>query len=654
MIKLSVVIVNYNVKHFIEQCLISVFNATKGISTEVFVVDNNSVDGLCTLIKEKFPQVQLLENKINYGFSYANNQAIKQATGQYILLLNPDTVVEEDCFQKCISFMNSNPLAGGLSVKMIDGRGRFLPESKRALPTPTVAFYKIFGLSKLFPKSRIFGRYHLGHLDKDQTNEIEILPGAFMFLRKETLDKTGLLDETFFMYGEDIDLSYRITKTGYKNYYYPETTIIHYKGESTKKGSINYVLVFYNAMIIFAHKHFSNKNARIFSLLINIAIYFRASIALAHRIIIKAVLPLLDFSLFFLSFYFIKPVWEQFKFQNTGYYPSEFLLLVVPSYILIWMIALWFNGAYDRIIHKSSVIKGILTGTVIILLFYALLPEHLRYSRALILIGSILALISAFLNRLIIHFIHFFPQYFYQKKILRILIIGEKDEINRVEKLLSIFEINPNIVGYVSVNKNETSGFYLGTIDQLEEMIKIHSIDEIIFCAKNMASELIIKNMLALTSKDVDFKIAQPETHSIIGSSSIESSSDLYSIDMNSISKENNIRYKRLFDISTSLILLILSPFIILFTKISFRFINNLLNVLLGFKTWVGYYTGVNTETVNLPKIKTGILTPLDYVKNKDHSLTYINRLNVLYAKNYSILNDFNILIKGFNQIDRK
>ena len=160
--------------------------------------------------------------------------------------------------------------------------------------------------------------------------------------------------------------------------------------------------------------------------------------------------------------------------------------------------------------------------------------------------------------------------------------------------------------------------------------------------------------MLALTSKDIDFKIAQPETFSIIGSSSIQSSSDFYSIDMNSISKEKNVRNKRLFDILSSFILLIFSPFILIFTKNSFRFINNSLHVLFGFKSWVGYYIGLNIETGNLPRIKTGILSPLDYVKNKDHSITYLNSLNVLYAKNYSILNDFNILIKGFNQIDRK
>ncbi|NTV84731.1 MAG: glycosyltransferase family 2 protein, partial [Bacteroidales bacterium] len=219
--KLSVVIVNYNVIHFLEQCLSSVRRASENLEVEVFVVDNNSVDGSVKMVREKFPEVILIDNKDNTGFSKANNQAIRLSKGEYVLLLNPDTVVEDDTFSRIIAFMDAHPDAGGLGVKMIDGKGNFLPESKRGLPTPTVAFYKIFGLSAFFPKSKVFGKYHLGYLDENQTNPVDILSGAFMLLRKSVLDKIGLLDETFFMYGEDIDLSYRILKAGYQNYYFP-------------------------------------------------------------------------------------------------------------------------------------------------------------------------------------------------------------------------------------------------------------------------------------------------------------------------------------------------------------------------------------------------------------------------------------------------
>jgi len=215
--KLSVIIVNYNVKHFLEQCLYSVRKASKGLECEVFVVDNKSVDGSVNMLAEKFPEVITIANYDNVGFSKANNQAIAMAKGDYVLLLNPDTLVEDDTFHKVVSFMDSHPEAGGLGVKMVDGSGKFLPESKRGLPTPEVAFYKIFGLARLFPKSKRFGQYHLSFLDQNKTHEVDILSGAFLLIRKTVIDKIGGLDESFFMYGEDIDISYRITSAGYKN-----------------------------------------------------------------------------------------------------------------------------------------------------------------------------------------------------------------------------------------------------------------------------------------------------------------------------------------------------------------------------------------------------------------------------------------------------
>jgi GT2 family glycosyltransferase len=227
---LSIIIVNYNVQFFLENCLNSVFQAIHNIEAEVIVVDNNSVDGSLKMLKEKFPEVKLIANKDNLGFSKANNQAIKEAKGEIVLLLNPDTVVEENTFEVCLEIFKNKPKVGGLGLKMLDGKGNFLPESKRGLPTPSVAFHKIFGLSALFPKSKIFNKYHLGYLSKDEDHEIEILSGAFMMIRKKVLDEIGLLDELFFMYGEDIDLSYRITQNGYINWYTSKTSIIHYKG----------------------------------------------------------------------------------------------------------------------------------------------------------------------------------------------------------------------------------------------------------------------------------------------------------------------------------------------------------------------------------------------------------------------------------------
>jgi GT2 family glycosyltransferase len=255
-VKLSVIIVNYNVRYFLEQCLHSLYRAIKNTETEVFVVDNCSTDDSLEMLRQSYPEVKLIANSENLGFAKANNLAIEASESDYVLLLNPDTLVQEEGICNMLSFMDAHPEAGALGVKMIDGRGRFLAESKRGLPTPAVSFYKISGLSAMFPRSRRFGRYHLGWLDKDKIHSVEILAGACMLVRREAIIKAGLLDEDFFMYGEDIDWSYRILKAGYRNYYFPPGRILHYKGESTKKGSLNYVYVFYNAMAIFAKKHF--------------------------------------------------------------------------------------------------------------------------------------------------------------------------------------------------------------------------------------------------------------------------------------------------------------------------------------------------------------------------------------------------------------
>jgi len=279
--KLSIVVVNYNVKYFLEQCLDSVFLAIKNIDAEVFVVDNLSTDDSLEYLKPLFPDVKFIENQENVGFSRANNQAIAIARGEYILLLNPDTVIGEKSLINICRFMDENPQAGALGVKMLDGYGRFLPESKRGFPSPWNSFCKMLGLSKLFPYSRRFGGYHLKYLDKNDLHTVNILAGAFMMVRKEAIEKAGYLDEHFFMYGEDIDWSYRIAHSGYENYYYPEP-IIHYKGESTKKD-IKYVKHFYEAMLIFFNKHYPHSN-RFIKLAIRLAIVAYGTVSAFQKI----------------------------------------------------------------------------------------------------------------------------------------------------------------------------------------------------------------------------------------------------------------------------------------------------------------------------------------------------------------------------------
>lgn len=649
--ELSVIIVNYNVKHFLEQCLHSVLKASKTVFTEIFVVDNNSVDGSTQLVKEKFPQVHLIENKENVGFSKANNQAIRLAKGKYILLLNPDTVVEEDTFIKIIRFMEEHPDAGGLGVKMIDGKGNFLPESKRGLPTPWVAFCKMFGLSKLFPKSKKFGKYHLSYLDENKTHEVEVLAGAFMLMRKETLDKVGLLDETFFMYGEDIDLSYRITQGGYKNYYFPETTIIHYKGESTKKGSLNYVKVFYKAMIIFAQKHFSGGKAGAFSVLLNLAIWFRAWLSVLRRIIDHIMLPLLDAVLIFSGFLLLTPLWENIRYE-AGYYPPDFLHWVVPVYILFWLAAIFFSGGYKKPVSLLHVSRGILWGTIAILLVYSLVDEDYRFSRALILLGAVWSIILLILYRFVFHKMKWKAFGLDIKRSKKIAIAGHPVEAARVREILQQTRIKSEFAGFISIDESDRGEQYIGSINQLNEIVRINRIDEIIFCAENISSAEIIRAMLELTSLDIDFKIAPPESISIIGSNSIHTAGDLYVVHINAISKPANRSKKRLFDFFTALIFLLLSPFLVWFFSKKGRFIKHAWQVFIGKKSWVGYVEPAENQS-ELPTLKPGILSPGDMFENATSDISKSSRLNVLYARNYSIFTDAEILMKSWNKLGK-
>lgn len=646
--KLTVIIVNYNVKYFLEQCLHAAQKAALKVSSEIIVVDNDSVDGSCQMVEEKFPEVQLISNRENLGFSKANNQAIRISKGEYILLLNPDTVVEEDSFLKIIRFMDETPEAGGLGVKMIDGKGRFLPESKRGLPTPEVAFWKMSGFSKLFPRSKRFSRYHLGYLDENQVHEVEVLAGAFMLLRSETLDKVGLLDEDYFMYGEDIDLSYRITLGGYKNYYFPETTIIHYKGESTRKGSINYVKVFYNAMIIFAGKHFSKGNARRYAILINLAIYFHALLTICVQFLKSVFLPVVDALFIYLGFAILLPNWEAYKFQR-GYYPAEYLHVAVPIYLLIWVGSIWLNGGYRKNIEFGRIFKGLFWGTLSILVFYSLVSESMRYSRALLLMGSGWAFAVLPAYRFLLSKIRITGMELELGKQKRIAIVANEIESRRISELIISSGLKIETVGFVAPNEIIHNPLFLGNIKQLPEIIRINKIDELIFSSEDIPSQEIIRIMLDLNDLNIDYKIAPPESLSIIGSNSISTAGDLYVVHINSIARENNRQSKRVFDLVLSISLFILSPFLIGFVNHKLVFLRSIFEVLSGRKSWVGY---CSANPDHLPSIKNGILSPASIFpetiadKKKDE-------LDIVYAKDYRIMNDFEIVLKTWRKIGK-
>ncbi len=636
--QLAVVIVNYNVAYFLEQCLNSVVSASKNLEIEIFVVDNNSIDGSVAMVRNKFPNCKVIANKDNVGFSRANNQAIKEANSKYVLLLNPDTVVEEATFSKIISYMDLHDEVGGLGVRMVDGKGNYLPESKRGLPKPIVAFYKIFGLSALFPKSKRFGAYHLGYLDEHKISEIDVLSGAFMLMRTETLEKVGLLDEAFFMYGEDIDLSYRITQGGYTNVYYPETTIIHYKGESTKKSSVNYVFVFYRAMVIFAKKHFSSKNAKMFSLLINGAIYFRAFLAICARFLKKVILPIIDFLLILLGLLALANQWK----MAGIIFPDLAFSTLLPGYALIWLFCIFVSGGYDKPIQLKSYLKGSFIGLAVILIIYALLPKTWQFSRLYILIGTVWTLLYYLISRIYLSIAlkNKFRLAFRVKK--RFAIVGSVEERHRVADILKQTQEKIDGIEYISTLEDDELNT-AGSISQLDQIIYLHKIDEIIFCAKDITAKNIIKWMSKPTTRIVDYKIAQPDGYYLIGSNSIDSAADLYKMNINTITSNKNLRNKRLFDILAGIILLILSPFLIWFVNNKIKFVKNIFNVLFNRKTIVGYHIDNDDKSYGLPRIKPGVLKVTDsFPKDLDFDR---DKINLIYARDYNVFKDFKILL---------
>ncbi len=641
---LSIIIVSYNVKYFLGQALQSVAKAMEGLAAEVVVVDNNSADGSVQFIQESFPWVKLIANQENLGFSKANNQAMLASSAKYMLLLNPDTVVPEDCFKKVLEFANQHPDLGGLGVRMLDGNGNFLPESKRGLPTPEVAFYKIFGLAKIFNNSKKFGKYHLTYLSEQENHEVDILSGAFMLLRKDALDKVGLLDETYFMYGEDIDLSYRIQKGGYKNYYFSETPIIHYKGESTKKGSLNYVVVFYKAMVIFAKQHFSNSKARTFSLIINFAVVMRAIFAILARLFRKIFLPLSDVLIIYIGYYLLKEFWEQnVKAMDGIYYPDFYMQIIVPIYVGIWMLSSYFSGGYDKPLRLYRQVRGLLWGTLALLVIYALLDNNYRASRALLILGAVWAIIGTSINHLL-HIWYGKQQGNKNAENLRLVVAGNQQETNRVLTLLQHAGVRTTFLGFVSDDGNDQeSEFYLGKSSELENIISGMAADELVFCGTDFSNAEIIQYLANWKTKKPYFKIVQPNSNYIIGSNSVDFPGDTYTPDYNlAINLQGSKRSKRIVDLTFAAFGLLTFPILAWFFKKPILAFSGLWDVLWNKKTFVAYQFPDN----RLPKLKAGLLSV-----NTNLPEPAAKRADRLYAKEYQAIKDLKIILKNWRLI---
>lgn len=637
--KLSVVIVNYNVKAYLEQCLRTVFEALEGLEGEVFVVDNQSTDGSVEMVRRKFPQVRLIANRENVGFSRANNQAIRESLGEYVLLLNPDTVVGEDVFHKVVAFLDAHPVAGGLGVKMIDGTGRFLPESKRGLPTPTVAFFKIMGFSRLFPRSRYFGRYHLGHLPENEAASIEILSGACMFLRKKVLDQVGLLDESFFMYGEDIDLSYRITLGGHENWYLPQARIIHYKGESTKKSSVNYVFVFYNAMVIFARKHFTRRGPQLFSAIIRGAIYLSAAAAIVMRFLNKALLPLVDLALGFVLLS---------QFQDQGWAPPMGAAgTLVSAGGILALLGLF--GAYDRPMKWVNMLKAL---AVLVALAFAVQPwTDVDVFTILPALAAVVGLLFAL--RLLLHVAGIRRNSFSSSSGVegaRILAAGSPQETKLALGLL--WQTHYGLGREITLDAAAAAA--PNGAEHLRKVIAKERIHEVVFAAKDLPTHRIIDLMEQLRDTRAVFKIAQPGAAFIIGPSTTESLQDLLVLRDHAVNNASSLRRRRTMDLVLASALLLALPVAIWFIREKKGFLLNLEAVLSGRCSWVGYAASVKDQ--RLPRIRPGILSHrLDLPDPGDPPPgdRTVRRMNLEYAKDYRMWSDLRLVVRHFRSLGR-
>lgn len=651
MIKLSIIIVNFNVKAFLQNCLLSVRKSLEDIPSEIIVVDNASDDGSVEIIKKNFPDVKLIELSENLGFSKANNIGLKIAKGEYICLLNPDTIVEEDTFNTMIRFMESHPEAGMAGCKILNPDGTFQLACRRSFPTPWVAFTKIFGLSALFPKSKLFARYNITYLDENQTYEVDAISGSFMFLRREVYEKVGGLDESFFMYGEDLDWCFRIKEAGFKIYYVHSTKIIHFKGESTKRSNIDEVKHFYNAMRLFVRKHFSG--SFLMELILQFAINVRSALAFLEKRFLIFLAIFLDTIFFNLSILISKNIYMKF----TGFsgfpdyvYPTVFMVPVL-SFILI----AYLMNSYEI---KNLPISRLYLSIFLSFLFTSSLTYFFKdyaFSRAILLIHYILISFILPAWRVFVKVMFKYPKDSRQSLFeANTLIVGTNESaIELINRLKRTYNFYYDVIGLIDKDRKRIGEKIndveiIGSIETLPKIIREKGISEVIFASEFLPYHEVLSIVSANQNQNVHFHLADKNFDFIISKKNVLELNELPLIEIEyNISMPIRRFIKRIFDLVLSFVLLFtLYPIVV----IKYLFSNKknnllyLLRVITGKYSLVGRPIGSKESKIYLGK--PGLTGIVQINENKNLTEEDIDRLNIYYAKNQNIWLDIEILIK--------
>ncbi len=653
---LSIITVNYNVKEFLQNLIHSIHKAARSLNYEIIIVDNASSDASVDFITEKFPEVKLIANDKNLGFGKANNQGLKIAKGNYILLINPDAIVSEDTFTKMISFFESHPAAGLAGCKILNPDGTLQLACRRSFPGPWTSFCKVTGLSNLFPNSRLFARYNLTYKDENESYEVDAISGSFMMMKRDVYEKTGGFDEDYFMYGEDLDLCYRIQQAGFKVYYVHEAQIIHYKGESTRRSSLDETKFFYDAMHLFVKKHLSSSLLVQFILRTAIGIRKILSFLGKRKMVFLAIL--FDFIFFDLSLFISESIYQSVRTWRGFPQISFPIVFTIPA--LSYVIVASAYGVYRR--DSLSILK---TLAAVITSFFILSAltfffKDFAYSRAIVIITYLLLFVLLVLWRVILKLVFKIGvnKDTYSRR--KTLIVGINETAVKIADTLKTKQIDYHtIAGLISLTSKEIGKKFgewevIGSIENITKVIREKGIDEVIFSPLELSYSQMMSIVSASQNENTEFKIIGNNLDFLVGKASVSVLDEIPLIGIKyNITNPAMKFFKAFFDYTLAVfVLFLVYPFIYLTAKVSSRnsdfrkFVLKVPSVLTGRMSFVGPEDPSGYKDLYLGKKGLTGLWYIENVEKKDQE-----KLDILYAKNQNIWFDLEILAKSLNKM---